>query len=194
MSIAHQPCTIKYDRGKKGVREKAFVVHNGLEVARVPAKGCKDYDAKETASLIALEHDRPDIAEWISDRIQEYLLHPEAQAIKLRAIRAGFAVRDGLVNLNPPVYLPDVAQVVSQTGSGEIHSIWEDGYDALACSCQDWANGKRRSWVREDHPGRPKSGAPEIYPDQFDCKHITAFRMALQMQNQLSRDTTNYTF
>jgi len=182
-----QLCSVQYDR-----KDKTFIVANGAEITRVPANGYKDRNAKELASLLALEFDRPDLVQMVKQTFSDYLLHPDVQAIKSRAIRAGFIVRDGLVDLDPPAYLPDVAQVVSQSGSGEIHSVWENGRDDLACSCYDWRNGESRARMTEGNPNRPRFGAPEIYPGRIDCKHIMAYLMALQIQNQLSRTSTDW--
>lgn len=139
-------------------------------------------EGKRAAMLAALRNDRPDICDEVEAIIEN---HPSEPAIIDRSIRAGQLVAGGhirapLPTTSPYSYLNEVARVASQTGNGEHYAISEHPR-ALWCTCQDHENGFRRWVLPQDHPERPKFGAPPMEGIGFACKHIIAWLICCAM-------------
>ena len=177
-----QHTTIRYNR-----RTKHFIVANSsTEITRIKATGYNDRQAKQLATLVILELDRPDLAEMVEATCADYRLHPESDQIRDRQIRAAFIVRDGLIDLNIPEYLGATVYgiVQSQSNIDMAYSVDEKPSGELICSCPDWHNGHLRTRLPNTARNYPKFGAPEIYAGQIECKHIAAYLMALRVKNQ----------
>lgn len=138
-------------------------------------------EGKRAAMLAALRNDRPDICDEVEAIIEN---HPSEPTIIDRAIRAGQLVAAGHVRAplpatSPYSYLNEVARVTSQAGNGE-YAILEHP-EAMWCTCPDHENGFKRWVLHQDHPERPKFGAPPIEKIGFACKHIIAWLICCAM-------------
>jgi len=153
--VATKICEVKYNRSLN-----IYEAVNGRLVAQGGKRHCQ---------LEALKHDRPDIHAEIVAIIANVeaaaIFCVDVDAITKRAIKAGFILRDGL--LQPPRPFEkqepgEVAYCLSQSGSGAGYSIVEnchrEGY--VICSCFDWYN------------------APKLESGQVACKHVLAHMVA----------------
>ena len=133
-------------------------------------------EGKRAALLTALRNDRPDVADEVEAIINN---HPTNGALIDRAIRAGQLVAAGHVKAPLPVtspysYLNEVARVESQSEAGQYYAVSQHP-EALWCTCPDHENGFKRWVLHQDHPERPRHGAPPLPKVGFACKHILAW-------------------
>ncbi len=134
-------------------------------------------EGKRAAMLAALRNDRSDIADEVEAIIAN---HPHNEPLIDRAIKAGQLVVAGNVRAPLPLdaphsYLGECCRVESQTTPGEFYAISECARE-MWCTCPDHENGLKRQMLHQDHPERPKYGAPWLGPPiGLACKHIIAW-------------------